>query len=369
MGQMKAARLHEVGARMVIDTVEKPVAQGQDVVVEVKACGMVPNLANVLANWQSWYPQMPLPPLPAIFGLDPVGVVHEIGPKVMSVKPGDRVYVNPGRSCGGCHACTSGHPQKCDHWTLNGYFGYNPNSLAVFERYQQGGFCEYMAAPANALVKLPDNLEFRQATRLGYLGTSYAALRKLGPLTGKTLIINGASGTLGVGAVLFALAQGVSRIFAIARGKPLLERLKALDPARIETFSNVDGKSSEWVMAQTSGVGADFMLDTLGAVADLNSMKDAMLGLRRGGRLVNIGGTAGDLKVDVKWWMDEQIELIGSVWFTAAEGMEMAEMIRTGAIDLSVLETQVWTLNDINDGISGTANGNGGFTSYQIEIS
>lgn len=47
---MRAARLHAVGEPMRIDEVARPVATGSDVVVEVKACGMVPNLANVLAN-------------------------------------------------------------------------------------------------------------------------------------------------------------------------------------------------------------------------------------------------------------------------------------------------------------------------------
>jgi alcohol dehydrogenase len=110
------------------------------------------------------------------------------------------------------------------------------------------------------------------------------------------------------------------------------------------------------------------MLDTLGAVASLEAMKDAMGGVRRGGRIVNIGGTAGDLPVDVKWWMDEQMELVGSVWFTVAEGYEIAEMVRTGVVDLSVLETRSWPLERINEGISGAANGSGGFTSYLISI-
>jgi alcohol dehydrogenase len=329
---------------------------------------MVPNLANVLANWETWYPQMPLPPRPAIFGLDPVGVVHEVGERVVNVRPGDRVYVNPGRSCGACHPCADGRPQHCGYWTLNGYFGYNAESLAMFERYPHGGFCEYMLAPQSAVVKLPDNLEFRQATRLGYLGTSYAAVKKLGPLAGKSLIINGATGTLGVGVTLVALALGVSRVFAVARGLPLLQRLQSLAPDRIEVFSNVEGGTADWVRSHTGDVGADFMLDTLGAVASLDSLKDAMHGVRRGGRIVNIGGTAGELAVDVKWWMDEQMELIGSVWFTVAEGMELTELIRRGAIDISVLQPRSWPLDEINEAISGVATGDGGFTSYLVEI-
>ncbi|GAA1971223.1 alcohol dehydrogenase catalytic domain-containing protein [Microbacterium deminutum] len=337
-------------------------------IVQVKACGMVPNLGNVLANWETWYPHEPLPPRPAIFGLDPVGIVHEVGEQVVAISPGDRVYVNPTRSCGACHPCTSGQPQLCDYWTFAGYFGFNQNSLKMYEKYPHGGFCEYMKAPQAALVRLPDNLDFRQATRLGYLGTAYAAVKKLGSLAGKTLIIDGATGTLGVGVTLTSLALGVSRIFAVARGLPLLDRLRELAPGRIETFSNLDGSVAEWVKSRTDDVGADFMIDTLGAVASLDAFKDAMHGLGRGGRLVNIGGTAGELGFDVKWGMDNAIDFTGSAWFTTAEGIELVDMIRHGALDVSVLQPKAWPFDQINEAINGVTSGDGGFTSYLVDI-
>ena len=53
---MRAARMHAVGDKMVIEDVERPTAAGTDVVVAVKGCGMVPNLANVLANWETLVP-------------------------------------------------------------------------------------------------------------------------------------------------------------------------------------------------------------------------------------------------------------------------------------------------------------------------
>ncbi|MQA34398.1 alcohol dehydrogenase catalytic domain-containing protein [Modestobacter roseus] len=365
---MRAARLHNVGDSMVVEQVEKPRASGTDVIVEVRACGMVPNLANVLANWETWYPHEPLPPRPAIFGLDPVGVVHEVGEQVVAFSPGDRVYVNPSRSCGGCHACSAGTPQKCDYWTFAGYFGFNENSLEMYARYPHGGFCEFMKAPQSSLVPLPDDLDFRHATRLGYLGTAYSAVRQLGPLAGKTLIVNGGTGTLGVGVTLIALAMGVSRVFAVARGVPLLARLRELAPDRIEIHSNLEGSAAAWVKARTRGLGANFMIDTLGAVASLDSMKDAMGGVRRGGRVVNIGGTAGELGLDVKWWMDNSIELVGSAWFTTAEGMELVDMIEFGALDISALQPKAWPFEKINDAINGVTSGDGGFTSYLVEL-
>jgi alcohol dehydrogenase len=185
-------------------------------------------------------------------------------------------------------------------------------------------------------------------------------------MAGKSLLINGISGTLGLGATLFALALGVTRIFGTGRNRELLERVRELAPNRIEIFSTEDGSVAEWVKSRTDGTGTDFMLDTLGAVASLEILDDAMQGVRRGGRIVNIGGTVGKLPIDMKWLMDEQMQLFGSVWFSTVEGYEMVELIRTRAVDLSILQHEVAKLDDINAAISGIASRHGGFSNYVI---
>jgi alcohol dehydrogenase len=363
---MRAARMHEVGQPMRIDMVPRPVARSNDVVVEVKACGMVPNLGNVLANWPKWCPHLPQPKLPAIFGLDPVGVVSEVGDCVIGIRPGERVYVNPARSCSTCYYCLSGNRQNCSYFTFNGYFGFQPDSQRLFDMYPQGGFCEYMAAPQYAIAKLADQISFYEAARLGYIGTGYSALKKCGPLMGQSVLINGISGTLGVGTALCAIGMGATRILGTARNMELLERVRNLAPERIEIFSTESGSVAEWVKSRTGGKGADFMIDALGAMASLDVFIDAMHGLRRGGKLVNIGGTAGEVPIHTKWLMDEQIQLIGSVWFSTAEACELIEMARTKLMDLSVFQHEVAKLEDINDAISGVGGGQGGFRNYVI---
>src|SRR5829696_280437 len=93
---MRAARMHHVGEPMRLENVPVPVPGPTDVLVSVRAVNIVPNLHNILSNWTTWFPSNPLPTLPAIFGLDPAGVVEEVGDAVAGFAPGDKVYVNPG---------------------------------------------------------------------------------------------------------------------------------------------------------------------------------------------------------------------------------------------------------------------------------
>jgi alcohol dehydrogenase len=76
---MLAAKLYEVGEPMRLERVPVPTPRPTDVLVAVKACGVVPNLINVLTHWQTWFPELPLPRLPAIFGLDVAGVIAAVG--------------------------------------------------------------------------------------------------------------------------------------------------------------------------------------------------------------------------------------------------------------------------------------------------
>src|SRR6476469_7227669 len=102
---MLAARLHEFGKPFSLDTIPVPEPGPTEVVVGVRACNVVPNLGNVITHYSKWFPYLPLPKLPATFGLDVAGVVAQVGSQVLGISPGDRVYVTPQRACGSCKAC------------------------------------------------------------------------------------------------------------------------------------------------------------------------------------------------------------------------------------------------------------------------
>ena len=363
---MRAARLHALGELMRLDEIPVPVPASTDVLVEVKACGMVPNMANVIANWATWFPHQPLAKLPAIFGLDPVGVVAQVGAQVIGVKVGERVYINPMRSCGACQSCQAGEGSKCHYFAFNGYFGFGPDAQRVYDMYPYGGFCEFMTAPQAALVKLPDNVSFEQGARFGYIGTVYGAMRNVDARPGQTMLVDGITGTLGVAAALLGLGMGMTRIFGTGRNRNLLGRVKALAPDRIEVQALEDGPTDRWVRHHTGGLGVDFAISALGTGAAIETMRQSLHALRRGGKFVNVGAVSEDLPLNMKWLMDEQVQVIGSNWFTPAQGRDLALMAASGVLDLSVLQHHRFMLADVNEAISGLKDRNGGFSNYVV---
>jgi alcohol dehydrogenase len=369
MSMMKAARLHKVGRTFQLDSIEVPKPRAHDVVVEVKACNLVPNLRNVIESYSTWFPYLPLPKLPAVYGLDAAGIVKEVGAGVHGIKVGDRVYVNPGRSCGSCHACLRGQHINCTAFTFQGYFGFGPGSQEIFEDYPYGGLCQYMTAPASGLVKLPEAISFEQGCRFGYLGTAYSALRKAGVCSGQSVLISGATGTLGLGAVLLALAMGATKIFAMARNRQLLERVRAIAPDRVFTLSVGDEPLGDWVRKHTDELGADVFIDAVGPGAPHELSVEAIGALRRGGRMVDIGGMSEDLPVPMFKLMCFQISVIGSLWFTVAEGQDMAEMAAAGTLDLSVFDQEVFSIEQVNEAMDAMEDRKGGFTNVVIDPS
>jgi alcohol dehydrogenase len=373
MNTMIAARLHAFGAPMTLDRIPIPEPRAGDVLVEVKACGIVPNLARVVSNF--FGTQTPdlkaMPALPAIFGLDPTGVIAKIGDQVRSIHPGERVYVNPARSCGSCRMCRSGEVLDCPNFTFQGYFG---RSQEIMRAYPYGGFAQFITAPASALVKLPDNVSFEAAARLGYFGTAYAAMKKIGVGPGRSLLVNGISGTLGLCAALLALAMGATKILGTGRNAALLDRVKALAPERIDVFAFADaptGASPDafvgWAKSATDGYGVDGMIDCLPPGAPAGAMMRALQTLRRGGRAVNVGAVMEVLPLNAFWLMTNRIGLQGSVWFTTAEGEEMAAMAGAGTLNFSVLKHRVSPLSKVNEAIAGMADRDGGFTNFVVD--
>lgn len=360
--QMRAARLHAPGQPMRIDQVDHPTLRPSDVLVRVKACGVIPNM-NAIFSGRLWNR---LPPLPAIVGLDAAGIVAGVGSEVDNISVGDRVYVNPWLSCGTCHYCRTQSTLLCNAAAFQGYFGFFEKSETLLRRHPYGGFAEFMTASPDRLVQLPSDVTFDQAARFGYLGTSFSGLRFGGVGPGSWVAINGITGTLGVGAVLSALAMGATRILGFGRNVDVLRQIKALAPSRIDTLALGDGAIEEWIRSRTDGLGVDVLLDCSSRASSAAHTRDAISALKRGGIAIAIGALSEPLAIDAIRFMTSRIQFRGSNWFSTGEAQRMADLAAIGALDLSKLTTKSYPLEGVNDALEAVKSRPGGFVNIVV---
>jgi D-arabinose 1-dehydrogenase-like Zn-dependent alcohol dehydrogenase len=362
VARMRSARLHEPGRPLRIDEIERPQPRDGDVLVEVKSCGVVPNM-NAIFSGTLWNH---LPPLPASVGLDAAGVVAEIGNGVTGVRVGDRVYVNPWLSCGSCSYCRSGEPMLCSSAAFQGYFGFFKHSVKLLDVYPYGGFSEYLTASVSRLVLLSAEVGFDHAARFGYIGTSFAALRA-GRVGGGSLIaVNGITGTLGVAATLLALGMGATRILGFGRNREVLKQLKTLAPNRIDTLALGEASAANWLRERTEGLGVDVLIDCSARAASATTTAEALNGLKRGGCAINIGALTEPLAIEPIRFMTNRLHFQGSNWFTTGEAQLMADMVRAGVVDLSSIKSQAFPLGQVNQALDAIKQRPGGFTNIVV---
>jgi D-arabinose 1-dehydrogenase-like Zn-dependent alcohol dehydrogenase len=262
--------------------VQKPIPQPGpgEVRIRVKACGICHSDA---LTQQGHWPGITYPRAP---GHEVAGVIDALGTGVTTWKAGARVGVGwNGGFDGTCAACLRGDFLMCANHRIPG-ISYD------------GGYQEYMIAPANVLAPIPDELSFEEAAPLLCAGvTTYNSLRHSGARAGDLVAILGVGG-LGHLGVQFASKMRL-RTVAIARGRNKEElarklgateyidsqsddvaaRLQALGGARVVLATVTSAKA---MAATIDGLGVDGELWTLGASAEpLEVSVGALIGRRR----------------------------------------------------------------------------------------
>jgi alcohol dehydrogenase, propanol-preferring len=197
---MKAAILREFKAPLRIEDVSQPEPDAQEVLIEVEACGVCHSDLHVAdADW----PQLvPITKRPLILGHEIAGRVVEKGSSVTDLAVGDRVGVPwVYWSCGECDFCHEGNENLCTKQKITG--------VTV-----DGGYAEFVKAPASHATKIPEGLSSLDAAPLFCAGvTVYRALKHAKIQPGQRLAVFGIGGLghlavqigLGMGAVVTAI--------------------------------------------------------------------------------------------------------------------------------------------------------------------
>lgn len=274
-----------------------------DVLVRIRAAAL-----NRLDLWMTAGLPNVSPALPFVVGSDGAGVVAEVGPAVRRFRPGDRVMINPGLSCGECAACLADEDSLCREFRLLG-------------EHRPGTAAEYLVLPAANLAPVPPEMTWAQAA--GFSLATLTAWRMLADRAalraGETVLIWGIGGGVALAALQIARLLGAQAIVT-SGSDAKLETARSLGAAAGLNHGRDDVVAE--VRRFTGGLGADVVVDSVGE----RTWPDSLRALRRGGRLVICGATTGpSAAFDLRRLFWHQWSILGS---TMGSRREYAEIVR-----------------------------------------
>ena len=267
---MRAAVLTEPKTDLKLEERDRPEPGPGEVLIRVRACGIC---HSDVALQEGYYDFASFPRVP---GHEITGTIEAVGDGVEWPATGAPVGL-PWlfSSCGHCRQCIRGNEILCPE---NRFTGVNVD----------GGYQEYMLAPANFVQPLPEGLEFASAAPIMCAGiTVYNGLRLSGMQPGDRVAVIGLGG-LGYLGVQYAQAMG-ARVAVVSTSPAKEEKAKQLGA---ELFV-AGGPSAAAALAAWDG-GADVILATPPALAPVN---ETFNGLAPDGTMVVLGVGAGDVQV------------------------------------------------------------------------
>jgi NADPH:quinone reductase-like Zn-dependent oxidoreductase len=291
-----------------------PIADQHHVLVRLKAAGL-----NRLDLWTlGGLPGISLR-FPHILGGDGAGVVEQVGEQVRSVKPGDRVMINPGISCYQCEYCLAGEHSLCVEYRILG-------------EHLPGTLAEFVVLPEHNLAPIPSDISWPEAAAFSLVTlTAWRMLvTRARVRPGETVLIWGIGGGVSLAALKIAKLAGAVAIVTSSSDEKL-DRARALGADVGINHTSVDvGKE---VRKITSRRGADVIIENVGEA----TWEQSLRALGRGGRLVTCGGTTGhNLVTDVRRLFWYQWSIMGSTMGSHAEYQEISRLLGQGKLRPSV---------------------------------
>ena len=308
---MRAVVFDAVRSQPEVRSVPEPGLPVDGVLVRVMATGMC------RSDWHAWagHDDIVFPHVP---GHELAGIITEVGPRVTRWQVGDRVTVPFVCGCGHCEWCLSGNAQVCPDQQQPGFMHW-------------GSFAEVVALHAADvnLVAIPDEVDFATAASLGCrFATAFRALVGRAQVReGEWVTVIGAGG-VGLSAVMIARARG-AQVIAVDRNPEALA--VAQDVGAAHTLL-ADGLDIPAAVAELTGGGSHVSVDAVGSE---QTLADAILGLCRRGRHVQIGllpAIDGHPRVPMDRVIGWELDLLGSHGMAAADYPAMMALIAEGRL-------------------------------------
>ena len=274
-----------------LDVADPPAPGAGDVQLRIKAIGL-----NHLDVWGWRGMAFAKRKLPLVVGVEAAGEIAAVGAGVTNFKPGDKVVGYGGLTCGHCKACREGRDNLCEN--VAGVMGFHVDGFAR----------DLLNMPARLVIPVPDNVSFRDAACAPIaFGTVQHMLFDNAKLeSGETILVQAGGSGIGSTAIKMAKQIGATVITTVGDDEKA-QKAKALGADhvinyRTERFETITRKL-------TNKKGVDVVFEHVGG----EGFNGSLLVLKRGGRLVTCGSTAGpSITFNLMQLFQQQYKIFGS---------------------------------------------------------
>lgn len=325
---MRAIQIQKPGSYGLVE-LPTPTPGAEDVVVAVGACGVCGTDLHILAG------EFPPSPYPIVPGHEAAGTVSAVGSKVVEIREGDRIAIDPSLFCGSCHFCRIGRGNLCERWGATG-------------DTVDGAFAEFVKIPAANAYPIADSMDFGAAALVEPVSCAVHAVDRLQLRFGETVLIYGA-GTMGLILAQLLRFAGASLV-ALCDINPL-----RLERARTFGF-NVVGADFEAIKA-TAPRGFDNVVDATGVT---RVVETAMSAVAKGGKLMVFGVTPVGQRAafDAFRIYNEEITIVGSMAVLQSYGRAV-DIVSAGGVDAAKMLTHTFSLENFAEALEMVRRGDG----------
>ena len=268
---------------------------------------------------------------PFVLGHEPGGTVVEVGSHVTHLKVGDKVALEPGKTCGHCEFCRQGKYNLC------------PDVVFFATPPVDGVFQEYVAHEAALCFKLPENVSTLEGALIEPLAVGFHAANQGGAHAGQTAVVMGA-GCIGLVSMMALKAEGVSRVYVVDVMAKRLE--KALELGADGVINGKDEDAVEAVRKLTGGAGCDLVIETAGTEI---TTRQTIHMAKKGAVIVLVGySKTGEITLPMSLALDK--ELTFKTVFRYRHIYPMAiDAVAAGKVNLKGIVTDIFDFDDIQN--------------------
>ena len=345
-GKMKVAVMNGIGK---MDLIERdiPIVKENEVLVKLDYVGICGSDLHYYENGRIGdYIVEP----PFVLGHEPGGVVVEVGNKVKHLNIGDRVALEPGKTCGHCEFCKTGRYNLC------------PDVIFFATPPVDGVFQEYVAHEADLCFKLPENVSTLEGALIEPLAVGFHAAIQGGARIGQTAVVIGA-GCIGLVSMMALKAMGVSNVYIVDIMEKRLE--KALELGATGIINAKEKNAIEEVMKITNNNGCDLVIETAGT--EITTVQ-AIHMAKKGSNIVLVGySKSGEMTLPMSLVLDK--ELTFKTVFRYRHIYNMAiEAVASGKVNLKGIITNEFDLDDVQKAMDYSVNNKADIVKAVIKI-